>query len=123
MSPELELIRALAEDLSLEILASYTPDDFSEADFTNLGKAAVYLAEHAPLPALRSNSSSGKSSRQRRPTRPSDRSGPSTPKRSALLPFVLDTDADRRGAVRPDLALHLHLVCHANVDADSRLGG
>ncbi len=54
MSPEAELIRALAEDLSLEILASYTGDDFSEADFTSLGQAAVYLAEHgsAPGPAL-----------------------------------------------------------------------
>ena len=53
MSPEAELIRALAEDLSLEILASYTGDDFREADFTSLGQA-VYLAEHgsAPGPAL-----------------------------------------------------------------------
>ena len=54
MSPEAELIRALAEDLSLEILASYTGDDFSEADFTSLGQAAIYLAEQgsAPGPAL-----------------------------------------------------------------------
>ena len=54
MSPEAELIRALAEDLAVEILASYTGDDFSEADFSSLGKAAVYLAEHgsAPGPAL-----------------------------------------------------------------------
>ena len=54
MGPEAELIRALAEDLSLEILASYTADDFSEADFTILGQAAVYLAEHgsSPGPAL-----------------------------------------------------------------------
>jgi hypothetical protein len=46
MTPEVELIRALAEDLALEILASYTPDDFRDADFTSLGKAAVYLADH-----------------------------------------------------------------------------
>ena len=41
MTPEVELIRALAEDLALEILASYTPEDFQQADFTSLGKAAV----------------------------------------------------------------------------------
>ena len=34
---EADLIRALAEDLALEILASYTPEDFAEADFTSLG--------------------------------------------------------------------------------------
>ena len=53
-SPELELIRALAEDLALEILASYAPEDFADADFTSLGKAAVFLAEYgsAPGPAL-----------------------------------------------------------------------
>jgi len=34
MSLEAKLIRALAEDLALEILASYTPDDFEGADFT-----------------------------------------------------------------------------------------
>ncbi len=43
---EAELIRALSEDLALEILASYTPEDFAEADFTSLGEAAVYLAQH-----------------------------------------------------------------------------
>ena len=55
MSEEAELIRALAEDLALEILASYTSaDDFDDADFSSLGKAAVYLEEHAggPGPAL-----------------------------------------------------------------------
>ena len=54
MSPEVELIRALAEHLALEILASYSPEDFADADFTSLGKAAVYLADHgsAPGPAL-----------------------------------------------------------------------
>ena len=54
MSPEVELIRGLAEDLALEILASYAPEDFMDADFTSLGKAAVYLSEHgsAPGPAL-----------------------------------------------------------------------
>jgi len=54
MSPEVELIRALSEDLALEILASYGPEDFADADFTSLGKAAVYLADHssAPGPAL-----------------------------------------------------------------------
>jgi hypothetical protein len=46
MTPEVELIRALAEDLALEILASYTPDDFRDADFSSLGTAAVYLADH-----------------------------------------------------------------------------
>jgi len=54
MTPEAELIRALAEDLALEILASYTPEDFEAADFSTLGKAAVYLADHedGPGPAL-----------------------------------------------------------------------
>ena len=41
---EAELIRALSEDLALEILASYPAEDFAEADFTSLGEAAVYLA-------------------------------------------------------------------------------
>ena len=36
MTPESELIRALAEDLALEILASYTPEDFEAADFSSL---------------------------------------------------------------------------------------
>src|SRR4051812_25289580 len=50
---EAELIRALSEDLALEILASYTPEDFADADFTSLGEAAlgeaaVYLAQHEP---------------------------------------------------------------------------
>jgi hypothetical protein len=52
---EADLIRSLAEDLALEILASYTSaGDFDDADFTSLGKAAVYLEEHAegPGPAL-----------------------------------------------------------------------
>ena len=51
---EVDLIRALSEDLALEILASYTPEDFAEADFTSLGEAAVYLAQHeqGPGPAL-----------------------------------------------------------------------
>jgi hypothetical protein len=51
---EADLIRALAEDLALEILASYNPDDFAEADFTSLGEAAVYLTQHetGPGPAL-----------------------------------------------------------------------
>ena len=54
MSPEVELIRALSEDLALEILASYAPEDFADADFTSLGKAAVYLSDHgsASGPAL-----------------------------------------------------------------------
>jgi hypothetical protein len=46
MTPEAELIRSLAEDLALEVLASYSPEDFEAADFTSLGKAAVYLADH-----------------------------------------------------------------------------
>jgi len=54
MTPEAELIRALAEDLALEILASYTPEDFETADLSSLGRAAVYLADHedGPGPAL-----------------------------------------------------------------------
>ena len=54
MSPEVELIRALAEHLALEILASFSAEDFADADFTTLGKAAVYLADHGstPGPAL-----------------------------------------------------------------------
>jgi len=54
MSPEVELIRVLSEDLALEILACYVPEDFADADFTSLVKAAVYLADHssAPGPAL-----------------------------------------------------------------------
>jgi len=55
MSREADLIRALAEDLALEILASYTSaEDFDDADFSSLGQAAVYLKEHAdgPGPAL-----------------------------------------------------------------------
>ena len=54
MTPEAELIRALVEDLALEILASYTPEDFEAADFSSLEKAAVYLADHedGPGPAL-----------------------------------------------------------------------
>lgn len=55
MTREAELIRALAEDLALEILASYTSaNDFEDADFSSLGKAAVYLEEHGdgPGPAL-----------------------------------------------------------------------
>jgi len=51
---EADLIRALAEDLALEILASYKPEDFADADFTSLGEAAVYLGQHeqGPGPAL-----------------------------------------------------------------------
>ena len=54
MTPEAELIRALAEDLSLEVLASYTPEDFESADFSSLGRTAVYLADHegGPGPVL-----------------------------------------------------------------------
>ncbi len=54
MTPEAKLIRALAEDLALEVLTSYTPEDFEGADFTSLGEAFVYLREHdeGPGPAL-----------------------------------------------------------------------
>ena len=46
MTHEAELIRALAEDLALEILTSYTSaEDFEDADFSSLGRAAVYLEE------------------------------------------------------------------------------
>jgi hypothetical protein len=50
MTREVELIRALAEDLAVEIMASYTADDFRDADFTSLGLAAVYLEEHGSEP-------------------------------------------------------------------------
>ena len=54
MRREADLIRALAEDLALEILTSYTAEDFEDADFSSLGNAAVYLQEHGtgPGPAL-----------------------------------------------------------------------
>ena len=54
MTREADLIRALAEDLALEILTSYTAQDFEDADFSSLGNAAVYLQEHGtgPGPAL-----------------------------------------------------------------------
>jgi hypothetical protein len=38
LSREVELIRALAEDLAIEILASYTDEDFAEADLARLGR-------------------------------------------------------------------------------------
>ena len=47
---EADLIRALSEDLAVEILACYTPEDFADADFTSLGEAAIYLAQHEPGP-------------------------------------------------------------------------
>ena len=56
MSPEGQLIRALAEDLALEILAAYSAEDFADADFTTLGKAAVYWPTMARLPGLLSKS-------------------------------------------------------------------
>ena len=51
---EADLIRALAEDLALETLASYKLEDFADTDFTSLGEAAVYLTRHGsgPGPAL-----------------------------------------------------------------------
>ena len=49
LSPEVELTRALAEDLAIEILASYTDDDFADADLSSLGSAAVYLSEYDAL--------------------------------------------------------------------------
>lgn len=54
MRTEAKLIRALAEDLALEVLASYRPDDFQGADFSSLGEAVVYLRNHdeGPGPAL-----------------------------------------------------------------------
>ena len=54
MSAETKLIRALAEDLAVEILASYAPEDFKGADFTSLGQAFIYLRERGeePGPAL-----------------------------------------------------------------------
>ncbi len=50
MSAETKLIRALAEDLAVEVLASYSPEDFKGADFTSLGQAAIYLSEHGEEP-------------------------------------------------------------------------
>jgi hypothetical protein len=47
---EADLIRALSEDLALQILTSYKPEDFADADFTSLGEAAIYLAQHEPGP-------------------------------------------------------------------------
>src|SRR3954471_20459582 len=44
---EADLIRALAEDLALEILASYNPDDFTDADFTSLGLAVTLTVKGA----------------------------------------------------------------------------
>jgi hypothetical protein len=43
-----------SDAVALEILASYTPEDFQQAEFTSLGKAAVYLTQHdeGPGPAL-----------------------------------------------------------------------
>src|SRR4051812_782503 len=41
MSPEVELVRALSEDLALEILASYAPEDFADADFTRKGSGIL----------------------------------------------------------------------------------
>jgi hypothetical protein len=52
MTREAELIRALAEYLALEILTSYTAEDFGDADFTSLGNAAVYLEEHGSGPGV-----------------------------------------------------------------------
>ena len=55
MRRKAELIRALAEDLALEVLTSYTSaEDFEDADFSSLGKAAIYLEEQGdgPGPAL-----------------------------------------------------------------------
>jgi len=49
---EVELIRALAEDLALEILASYKPEDFEDADFTTLSQALAYLTEQGKAPGL-----------------------------------------------------------------------
>ena len=62
MCPEVELIRALSEDLALEILASYAPEDFADADFTSLGKAAVYLADHGSAPGARTRRANHESS-------------------------------------------------------------
>lgn len=54
MTSEAELIRALAEDLAIEILAAYTTEDFESADFTSLGQAFLYLRVHGqgPGPSL-----------------------------------------------------------------------
>ena len=57
MSAETKLIRALAEDLAVEVLASYAPEDFKGADFTSLGQAAIYLTSTARSLRLHSRSS------------------------------------------------------------------
>jgi hypothetical protein len=46
------LVRTLAEDPALEILASYTPDGFQSAGFSGLGEAVVHLADHEDGPGL-----------------------------------------------------------------------
>jgi hypothetical protein len=77
MSPEFELIRALAEDLALEILASYSAEDFADADFTTLGKAAVYFGS-APGAALEELSQKFRERRVQTPQReraPRERAG------------------------------------------------
>jgi len=56
MSPEGQLIRALAEHLALEILASYSAEDFADADFTTLGRQRYTWPTMARLPGLRSKS-------------------------------------------------------------------
>jgi hypothetical protein len=52
LSREVELIRALAEDLSIEILASYNDEDFADADLTSLGSAQAELVSQRPRPLL-----------------------------------------------------------------------
>jgi hypothetical protein len=51
---EADLIRALAEDLALEILASYTARTLKMPTSPAWGEAAAYLIQHAqgPGPAL-----------------------------------------------------------------------
>jgi hypothetical protein len=39
----------LAEDLAIEILASYSDEDFADADLSRIGSAAVYLSEYDAL--------------------------------------------------------------------------
>jgi hypothetical protein len=52
LSREVELIRALAEDLAIEILASYNDEDFADADLTSLGSAQAELVSQRPRPLL-----------------------------------------------------------------------
>ena len=56
MCPEVELIRALSEDLALEILASYAPEDFADAASLASGRQRYTCPTTARHPGPRSKS-------------------------------------------------------------------